>query len=103
MSTGGRRADRQGLVGSTPLPSVVATLLGAVLSGVAWVYLVRAAIDFGRLARDGQSQAWLFTGAASLGAVVCLFLLLVLVTRALRALGIISDYKPRRAAARRRD
>lgn len=77
-------------------------LLGAVLSGVAWVYLVRAAIEFGRLARGGQSQAWLFTGAASLGAVVCALLVLVLLTRALRALGLISGYKPRRAASRRR-
>lgn len=76
-------------------------LLGAVLSGVAWVYLVRAAIEFGRLARGGQSQAWLFTGAASLGAVVCALLVLVLLARALRALGLISGYKPRRAAARR--
>ena len=84
------------------LPYVLALLLGAALSGVAWFYLVRAAIEFGRLARGGQSQAWLFTGAASLGGCVCALLVLVLVARALRALGIISDYKPRRAAARRR-
>ena len=77
-------------------------LLGALLSGVAWVYLVRAAIAFGRLARCGQAQAWLFTIAASLGAVVCAVLVLVLVARALRKLGLISDYKPRRAAPGRR-
>jgi hypothetical protein len=77
-------------------------LVGSVVSGVAWAYLVRSAIEFGRLARGGQNQAWLFTLAASAGAVVCALLLLVLVARVLRAFGLISDYKPRRAAARRR-
>lgn len=77
--------------------------LGIVLTGVAWFYLVRAAIDFGALAvRDGQGAAWLFTLGAGLGGVVCLVLLLTLVGRALRTLGYISEYKPRRAGARRR-
>lgn len=77
-------------------------LLGAGISAVACVYLVRSAIDFGRLARDGHSGAWLFTGAASLGAFVCALLVLVLLARTLRKLGLITDYKPRRAAARKR-
>lgn len=76
--------------------------LGAVLAAVAWVYLVSSAVDFGRLARHGQPIAWLFTVGASLGAVVCLVLVFVLVARVLRSLGVIRDYKPRRAAARRR-
>jgi len=75
-------------------------VIGATLSGAAWVYLVRAAIEFGRLARDGQSLAWLFTGAASLGAVVCAVLALVLVARVLRTLGLIRDHKPPAAHAK---
>lgn len=77
-------------------------VLGAALSATAWVYLVRAAIEFGRVARNGGPQAWLFTGAASLGATMCALLVLVLVARTLRALGLIRGDRPRRVAARRR-
>ena len=45
---------------------------------VAWGFLVWAAIDFGRTARGGDGQAWLFLAIASLGAVACLFLSLML-------------------------
>jgi hypothetical protein len=76
--------------------------VGAVLTAVAWFYLVGAAVDFGVVAVRGQSTAWIFTLGAALGAVVCLVLMLALVGRALRAVGYLSDYKPRRAAARRR-
>lgn len=55
---------------------------------VAWGYLVYLAIDFGTSARGGESRAWWFLGVSSLGAVLCLFLGLVLVARLLRALGI---------------
>ncbi len=55
---------------------------------VAWGYLVKAAIDFGVTARGGESGAWLFLGLASLGAVACLFVGLILVARILRRLGI---------------
>jgi hypothetical protein len=55
---------------------------------VAWGYLVYLAIDFGTSARGGESRAWWFLGLSSLGAVLCLFLGLVLVARLLRALGI---------------
>ena len=79
----------------------------ALLTGAAWVYLVRAAIDFGTLARDGQGLAWLFTGLATLGAIGCLLLAIVLVTRVLTMLGVIRELPPqthqaRRAPARRR-
>jgi uncharacterized BrkB/YihY/UPF0761 family membrane protein len=55
---------------------------------VAWGYLVKAAIDFGVTARAGESGAWLFLGLASLGAVACLFVGLILVAKVLRRLGI---------------
>lgn len=61
------------------------------LAVVAWGYLVYAAIDFGATARGGQSAAWWFLALASLGAVACLFVGLMLIARLLRRLGITSD------------
>jgi hypothetical protein len=100
----GRRAHRKskGRADTTPLLHLVGNGVGAVLTGIAWFYLVGAAIDFGVVAARGRSMAWVFTLGASLGAVVCLALMLALVGRGLRTLGYLSDYKPRRAAARRR-
>jgi hypothetical protein len=62
--------------------------LGVTLAIVAWGYLVYAAIDFGATARGGDSGAWWLLGLASLGAVACLFVGLLLVTRLLRILGV---------------
>ena len=61
---------------------------------VAWGYLVYLAIDFGTSARGGESQAWWFLALSSLGAVLCLFLALVLVARLLRAVGITAPPPP---------
>ena len=56
---------------------------------IAWGYLVYAAIDFGTAAREGSGGAtWAFMGLASLGAIACLFVGLLLVTRLMRSLGI---------------
>jgi hypothetical protein len=85
-----------------PLLHLVALGLGAVATGIVWFYLVGAAIDFGALAVAEGGPAWLFTLEAGIGAVVAMVLMLALVGRVLRALGVISDYKPRRAGARRR-
>lgn len=77
-------------------------VVGTVAAGWAWFYLVGAAIDFVRVARGGQGLAWALMCAASLGAVVCAVLVMSLVARVLQSLGVISEYKPRRAAGRRR-
>jgi len=98
--TGARRASKRRRPGVWV--AAVVLLLGAGAAGVVGLYLMSAAIDFGELARNGQEAAWWFMSAASLGALVCLVLLLVLVARALYAVGILSDYRPRRAAVRRR-
>lgn len=99
----GRRAQRTtGSKSSSPLAHLAALGFGALLTGVAWYILVRAAVDFGGAALDGRSAAWIFAVGAALGAVVCLMLMLALIGRGMRTLGFISDYKPRRAAARRR-
>lgn len=92
----------QSRASARPVVHLGALAAGTILTGVAWFYLVGAAIDFGVLGRNGQDRAWLFTAASSLGAIVCLVLFLALVGRGLRTLGFISDYQPRRAAARRR-
>jgi hypothetical protein len=82
---------------STPAPdrptgrsrtSLLLHALGVTIGVVAWGYLVYAAIDFGASARGGDSQAWLFLGLASLGAVACLFIGLMLIARLLRMLGM---------------
>ena len=99
VSEGRRRAEKKRDPGRRlPLLLLVA---GALASGVAWIFLVNAAIDFGRLARSGDQMAWIFTAAATLGATVCLLLLFVLGARVLASLGLVSEYKPRRSSGRR--
>lgn len=71
-------------------PRLALLSLGITLLVVAWGYLVYAAIDFGATARGGESAAWAFLALASLGAVACLFVGLMLVARLLRELGITS-------------
>lgn len=99
MSEGRRRAEKQRQPKSR-LP-LLGLALGAVASGVAWFFLVRAAIDFGRVARGGDEVAWAFTAAATIGATLCMLLVFVLVARVLVALGLVSEYKPRRSAGKR--
>lgn len=70
--------------------------IGITFAVVAWGYLVFAAIDFGATARhDGKSEAWLFLGLASLGAMGCLFLGFMLAVRFARAIGLASSPEPR--------
>ena len=99
VSEGRRRAVKRRRPVRRPL--LAGLVLGALVCGVAWFFLVRAAIDFGRLARDGESLAWAFTVAATIGATACLLLMFILLTRFLMALGLVSEYRPRRAAGRR--
>jgi hypothetical protein len=68
---------------------LLALAVGVTLAIIAWGYLVYAAIDFGAEARGGEGGAWWFLGLASLGAVACLFVGLLLVARLLRMLGVI--------------
>ena len=72
-------------------PALFLLALGVTLCMVAWGYLVKAAIDFGSTARGGDQDAWMFLAFASLGAVACLFVGLMLVARILRRLGITSS------------
>ncbi|MDP2774259.1 MAG: hypothetical protein Q8O61_11965 [Nocardioides sp.] len=98
MATGKRAGSRKG---SKPRrrfqPALLLLALGVTVSIVAWGYLVYAAIDFGAEARGGTSEAWIFLGLASVGAVACLFLGLILIARLLRRLGITQAPEPRAA------
>ena len=69
-------------------PALLGLAVGVTLCVVAWGYLVKAAIDFGATARGGRSEAWWLLGLASLGAIACLFVGLMLVARITRRLGI---------------
>ena len=75
-------------------PRLVGIGAASVVALAAWVFLVKAAISFGREARGGDGTAWLFLVVASVGGVACLFLSLMLGTLLLRKLGIIEDKKP---------
>ncbi len=55
--------------------------LGITAAVVAWGYLVYLAIDFGTTARDGDSTAWWLLGLATVGAIACLFVGMMLVSR----------------------
>lgn len=98
VSTGKRAAARPK---RSFQPMLLLLALGVTVAVVAWGYLVKSAIDFGASARAGRTEAWWFLGMASLGAVACLFVGLILVARILRRLGITSpDPRPARPARR---
>jgi hypothetical protein len=82
---GSRRGPRRQ---ATFQPVLLLLALGITGCVVAWGYLVYAAVDFGSTARDGDPDAWWFLALASLGAVACLFVGLMLIARVLRRLGI---------------
>lgn len=92
VATGKRAGTRRG---ARPRPKANPLALG-IAAGitacvVAWGYLVYAAIDFGTAARGGSGSAsWGLMALASLGAMACLFVGLMLVAWMLRALGITS-------------
>lgn len=65
----------------------LATAITACL--LAWGYLVYIAIDFGAEARrGGDDGAWILLLVAGVGAVACLFLGFLLVTRLLQTIGL---------------
>lgn len=57
---------------------MLALAAGVTATVVAWGFLVFAAIDFGRTAREDNGGDWVLMGLATLGAVACMFLAIVL-------------------------
>ena len=82
---GSRRGPRQQ---ARFQPALLLLALAVTACIVAWSYLVWAAIDFGSTARGGDTTAWWFLALASVGAVACLFVGLMLVAAITRRLGI---------------
>jgi hypothetical protein len=60
--------------------------LGITATVVAWGYLVYLAIDFGRDGRDGDTTGWWMLALATVGAIACLFVAMVLSTRLVQRL-----------------
>ena len=81
-------SEAGGASAGRPWAKLLPLALGVTLCVVAWGYLVYAAIDFGATARGGETRAWWFLAMASLGAVVCLFVGLLLVARLMRLVGV---------------
>ena len=70
------------LRGGGPAPVRTALLsVGVTATVVAWGLLVFAAIDFGGKARNGDSGNWWFLALATVGAVACMFLAILLASR----------------------
>jgi hypothetical protein len=88
---GARRGERRRRTFQPVLAGIAAASVAAL---VAWGFLVWAAIDFGRKARGGDGDAWMFLAIASLGAVACLFLSLMLGTLLLRKVGVLEEKRP---------
>jgi hypothetical protein len=55
--------------------------LGITAAVVAWGYLVYLAIDFGTAGRDGDSAGWWLLALATVGAIACLFVAMMLGAR----------------------
>lgn len=89
-TSGGKRAgSRRGARQRSGFqPALLLLALGVTACIVAWGYLVWAAIDFGSTARGGDTTGWWFLALASVGAVACLFVGLMLVAAITRRLGI---------------
>ena len=73
---------------------------GVLAAAIAWAALVYAGIRIGQSARDGDGTAWVFMAIASLGAVPCLFLALMLGARVARMLGFTSRTPVRSVVAK---
>ncbi|GAA4118947.1 hypothetical protein GCM10022215_21070 [Nocardioides fonticola] len=85
--TGGRRAAPRAAEGRRPRRALLPQLgLAAALTAllVAWGYLVVVAVDFGGRARNGSGAAWFLLALATVGAVACLFLALLVGVRLVR-------------------
>jgi uncharacterized BrkB/YihY/UPF0761 family membrane protein len=76
--------------------------LGITAAVVAWGYLVYIAIDFGTSARDGDDRGWWYLGLATVGAIACLFVAMMLGSRFMARLRANAARPVRRQAGGRR-
>jgi hypothetical protein len=78
---GAARLDEKAPAPGRPLAPLLLLALGITATVVAWGYLVYLAIDFGTTARNGDGTAWWFLALATIGAIACLFVAMMLGTR----------------------
>ncbi len=104
VQAGRRRAERVATTRATGSATyVLGHLLAVAAAAGAWYLLVRAAIDFGRSARaTGAVEAWLLCAAGTVGATVCLLLVLVLLARVWARVAGPRGYTPRRSSGGKR-
>ena len=69
-----------------PRRRLLVLAVGTLATLAAWGFLVWAAVNFGALARGGETPAWAFVGLATIGATACLFVTLILGNKTLVAL-----------------
>ncbi|MDX6360099.1 MAG: hypothetical protein QOH37_3153 [Nocardioidaceae bacterium] len=88
---------------ATSSSSVLLLALGITAAVVAWGYLVYLAIDFGTAARDGDATGWWMLAMATIGAIACLFVGMLLGTRFVQRLrgGGAAPSPPRAPGGRR--
>ncbi|MEO5651546.1 MAG: hypothetical protein ABIN79_14035 [Marmoricola sp.] len=70
-----------------PRRQLLVLAAGITATLVVWGVLVFAAIEFGKQARSGETQGWVFLALATVGAAVCLFVTLILGSKAFEVLG----------------
>ena len=79
---------------------IVVLLLGILLAIGGWLGLVTVAIGQGSAAIDGDHARWALAGVATVAAVVLLLTAVYLGGRLAVAVGLASDYVPKRAKGR---
>lgn len=100
---GRHSGDRPVATTTLPRRRIAWLTLGLSAALVAWGVLVWAAIDLGREARSGASEAWWVVVVATVGAAACLFVVLLLGARLLGILqGRESPPRPVRVPGGRR-
>ena len=67
-------------------PAVIALASALTATVVGWGILVVAAVDFGISARTGETGDWWFLALATMGAIACLLLAILLLSRILEVL-----------------
>ncbi|MDT9593681.1 hypothetical protein RDV89_11425 [Nocardioides zeae] len=107
MAAGRRAGTRHAGGGPSPRGRIALHALAITVTVVAWGYLAWLAVDFGATARRGEGIAWLFLALATLGAIACLFIGLLLGAAVLRLLNVTrdgpaDDAPPRPAGGKRR-
>ncbi len=69
-----------------PRKQLLLLAAGITATLVVWGVLVFAAIEFGKQGRAGEAQGWIFLTLATVGAAGCLFLTLILGSKAVEVL-----------------